>query len=220
MKVCTDACLFGSLAAKYINQKQAMQVLDIGAGTGLLTLMLAQKHPNAIIDAVEIDEAAAQQATENINASPWKNRIQVIQEDIKTITLPTQYDFILTNPPFFKNSLKSSDSKRNIALHSEALHLNELLTVVKKYLHNIGKCIVLLSLPATSFFEQALAKKGFYIQEKILIKQTPKHAYFRAVILFSKQKMETNFLEIIIQNENKQYTPAFAALLKDYYLNF
>lgn len=220
MKVCTDACLFGSLAATHANEKQTIQVLDIGIGTGLLTLMFAQKHANAIIDAIEIDGAAAQQATENINASPWKKRLHVIQGDIKKIPLHKQYDFIITNPPFFENSLKSNSSKRNIALHGEALHLKELLTIIKKYLCVRGQCIILLSLSTTFSFEQALAQEHLYIQEKIFIKQTPQHPYFRTVLLFSKQKTETTISEIIIQNEDGQYTPAFIALLKDYYLNF
>lgn len=220
MKVCTDTCLFGSLAATHTNKKQTLQVLDIGTGTGLLTLMFAQKHANAIIDAIEMDEAAAQQATENINASPWKKRLNIIQGDIKKIPLHKQYDFIITNPPFFENSLKSNSSKRNIALHDEALHLKELITIIKKYLCNSGQCIILLSLSTTFSFEQALAKEGFYIQEKIFIKQTPQHTYFRTVLLFSTQKTETTISEIIIQNEDKQYTPAFITLLKEYYLHF
>ena len=219
MKVCTDTCLFGSLAATHANEKQTIQVLDIGTGTGLLTLMFAQKHANAIIDAIEIDEAAAQQATENINASPWKKRLHVIQGDIKKIPLHKQYDFIITNPPFFENSLKSNSSKRNIALHGEALHLKELLTIIKKYLCVSGQCIILLSLSTTFSFEQALAQEHLYIQEKIFIKQTPQHPYFRTVLLFSKQKTETTISEIIIQNEDGQYTPTFITLLKDYYLN-
>lgn len=219
MKVCTDACLFGSLATMHVNKEKTIEVLDIGTGTGLLTLMFAQKHTYAIIDAIEIDSAAAKQAKENIQASPWKNRLNVIEGDIKTILSNKKYDFIITNPPFFENSLKSNNNKRNIALHSEALSLKELVGTLNKYLYNDGQSIVLLPFEKTTYFEQTASTAGFYIQEKFLIKQTPKHAYFRSILLFSKQKTETTISEIIIQNEDGQYTPTFIALLNDYYLN-
>src|SRR6187549_3527503 len=96
MKVCTDACIQGAYTVQHASSAQ--RIMDIGAGTGLLSLMLAQQLP-AVITAVELDTAAATQASANIAASPWANRIQVLVEDARELPVTTQYDFIITNPP-------------------------------------------------------------------------------------------------------------------------
>src|SRR4051812_5902465 len=140
MKVCTDACLFGAWISEEVKSKNSKvkSVLDIGTGTGLLSLMFAQKNLQSIIDAVEIDEAAAQQARENFEASPWKERLQIYSTSIKLFISEKKYDLIISNPPFFENDLKSDDSKRNLALHSSQLSLEELLDAITKHLKEDG----------------------------------------------------------------------------------
>jgi tRNA1Val (adenine37-N6)-methyltransferase len=103
--------------------------MDIGAGTGLLSLMYAQKNPGAIIDAVEIDEAASKQAKENFDASPWKDRLNNYNVSIQEFasTASKKYDLIFSNPPFYENALESVDEKRNLALHSSDLGFEDLL---------------------------------------------------------------------------------------------
>jgi len=221
MKVCTDACLFGSLLPTASGGGEAIKrVLDIGTGTGLLSLMYAQKNSNVFIDAVEIDEAAAKQAKENFEASPWNRRLKVHHASIQQFSesIHQQYDLIIANPPFFENDLRSNDSKRNIALHNDALQLENLLSVIQKLLTENGNFAVLLPYHRTGYFQQMATAKGFYLAEKILVKQTPIHAYFRSMLFFSSLHVETRSSEIVIQNETREYTPGFALLLKDYYL--
>jgi len=219
MKVCTDACLFAAWIAGN-SQLTAHRLLDIGTGTGLLSLMYAQKNPNAIIDAVEIDEAAAQQAKENFEASPWKERLQVYNIPIQQFNNPgiSQYDLVISNPPFFENQLKSSNTKRNLALHSEELGLEGLLNATDKNLKDDGSFAALLPYHRIGEFINLSLRHSFHPAEKILIKQTPKHNYFRTILLFTRREVSTKQSEIIIKDEEGKYTEEFVELLKDYYL--
>lgn len=220
MKVCTDACLFGAWSALTVNHQLSTvnHILDIGSGTGLLSLMSAQQFPDANIDAIEIDEAAVTQAHQNFQSSLWKERLNSIHGDVKEITFNKKYDLIISNPPFFENDLKSNDIKRNIALHSDALSLEELLQAIKNNITDNGKFAVLLPYHRSAYFEEIATAEKFYLEEKVSVKQTPKHAHFRSMLLFSKQPIATTQKEIIIKDEFNDYSTPFIKLLKDYYL--
>jgi tRNA1Val (adenine37-N6)-methyltransferase len=217
MKVCTDACLFGAwVAAKIKDSTDIQSILDIGTGTGLLSLMIAQKS-KAVIDAVEIDTAAALQAKENIDTSSFKNQIHVIEGDIKHITFKKAYDLIISNPPFFNNDLKSENQKRNLALHSEALSFDDLLSSAALITNNGAVFSVLLPWHRTNPFISKAASYQFFLREQVLVRQTEKHNYFRSMLCFVKKQTVTTKKEIIIKKEG-QYSPEFIELLKDYYL--
>lgn len=218
MKVCTDACLFGAFTANRL-PFTVHRVLDIGTGTGLLSLMLAQKNAHAVIDAIEIDDAAAEQARENFDASPWKEKLHVYNNSIQQIadTINKKYDVIISNPPFYEGDLKSDDAKRNLALHSSELKLQELISIADKLLHKDGSFFMLLPHYRTQEFEMLLREK-FFVKEKVLVKQTPKHDYFRCIFWMGKQNAEISESAIIIMNEAHKYTTEFVALLNDYYL--
>ena len=220
MKVCTDACLFGAWIAQYISTKKlvANSVLDIGTGTGLLSLMLAQKAETAQIDAIEIDPLAAQQAAHNFALSPWGNRLKAEVGDVKNISTANKYGLIISNPPFFENDLISPIRSRNVALHDASLTLSELLFVVKKNLQNDGKFAVLLPFHRSAYFEQSAKDKGLFLEHKVLVMQTDKHGYFRAMMLFGTTEVSTAESEFCIK-VNGEYTTEFIGLLKDYYLN-
>jgi tRNA1Val (adenine37-N6)-methyltransferase len=218
MKVCTDACLFGAWVAGKVERGQLSfdSVLDIGTGTGLLSLMMAQKSM-ARIDAIELDEHAAQQATENFELSNWSERLQVIPGDIKTVHLGKKYDFIISNPPFFENDLKSRDTQRNLALHSQELGLDELISSIKKQLADHGKFAVLLPYHRKEAFARLAFDEGFSLEEEACVKQTPLHNYFRVMFLFGSEPVAVKNESIIIR-DGEQYTSVFTDLLKDYYL--
>lgn len=217
MKVCTDACLFGAWIACN-SQLIVHDLLDVGAGTGLLSLMYAQKNPSATIDAVEIDAAAAKQAKENFNDSPWKERLHLHHCPIQEFTPPVKYDIIISNPPFFENDLKSDDVKRNLALHCSALSFDGLLNAAGALLKGDGLFAVLLPYHRAGEFIKAAAATGFFLQQRIDVKQSVKHNYFRSILFFSKTPQTFTVGEIIIVNEHGEYTAKFVALLKDYYL--
>ena len=218
MKVCTDACLFGAYIANEIEQSPVKNILDIGTGTGLLTLILAQKT-SATIDAVEIDGAAFTQAKENIAQSNWEEKIAIYNADILKFQPNKKYDCIISNPPFFEADLKSDDEKKNFAKHDTSLTLTELLNVITANLSADGFFAVLLPFRRSNYFEAEAAKINFNLIKKILINQTPKHNHFRSILIFSTKKLDTIQEEIIIKNEEGNYSTKFIELLKDYYLH-
>lgn len=225
MKVCTDACLFAALAAVYRPYRQTAKApgplincLDIGTGTGLLSLMFAQKNTGVKVDAVEIDAAAAEQAMQNIASSPWASNMQVFNEDILTFSPARQYDCIISNPPFFEGDLRSADKAKNDARHDTSLDLLQLLKAVDKLLHPGGFLAVLLPYQRVVYFAEEARKAGLYLVKQVSVKQTFRHKFFRGILFFTRQELKPVFETMIIKDPEHNYTPEFAAALKDYYL--
>lgn len=218
MKVCTDACLFGAWLVNTITRRNLpiADILDIGAGTGLLSLMLAQQT-EATIEAIEIDKAAAQQARENFEASPWKERIKLIEGDVRTTKLSKNSDLIVSNPPFFENDLKSHKKERNIALHSDNLNFEDLINFILKNLKSQGFFAVLLPYHRTNSFIDGAEENNLFAIEQVLVKQTERHPFFRSMLLFSLVESEVKKFEITIK-KNGEYSIEFVTLLKEYYL--
>jgi tRNA1Val (adenine37-N6)-methyltransferase len=224
MKVTTDACLFGAWVAENAKrQKEKVKnVLDIGGGTGLLSLMFAQKNSFAIIDAIEIDDEACSQAKENVEASPFAERINVMPGDIKTFPFTKKYDLIISNPPFYEKEIRSSDSKKNIAHHHSGLLLEELLTVIKRNLSTEGVFCLLLPFKRNEEIRKILLNQNLFVFKIVFVKQSNQHGYFRMMIagkLKQGNEIETNIDEISICDDQQQYTSEFIDLLKDYYLH-
>jgi len=223
MKVTTDACLFGAWVAKEVkidpdsHQEKDKNVLDIGTGTGLLSLMYVQKNPDVIIDAIEIDKDAYEQAKENVAGSPWNNRIHVLPGNVKAFSFEKKYDLIISNPPFYENELRSGDSKKNIAHHHEGLLLRELLQIIQTNLSSTG--IFCLLIPYKRNKELKILLKDFSVLQMTFVRQSPEHDYFRIMLMGElKRETETMIDEISIRDSTQQYTREFTELLKDYYL--
>lgn len=219
MKVCTDACLFGAWAAASSSQLKTRSLLDIGTGTGLLSLMLAQQLPDVIIDAVEIDKAASQQAKENFEASSWKEQLKIHNTSIQQFasTAKHQYDIIISNPPFYENDLKSGDAKRNMALHSAELKLEELIKISSELLKDDGKLFILIPYNRTEQLSQ-LIRDHLSIKEIVFVKQTLKHQFFRSMFLLGKKGSSTVTSDMVVMEGGGRYSDGFVALLKGYYL--
>jgi tRNA1Val (adenine37-N6)-methyltransferase len=226
MKVTTDACLFGAWVTERINKEQLIinNCLDIGTGTGLLSLMLAQKIATAEIDAIEIDEAAAKQAQANVDTSPWKDKIFVLPGDAKDMayTFAKEYDVIISNPPFYENELTSPDAQKNTAHHDSGLLLTELLQVIKDILHPEGRFYLLL--PYKRLLEAGLLFQKYHlaITHITLVKQSPQLTPFRFFVAGEhRANSEAVYTkdEITIRDEKNEYSNKFIDLLKDYYLH-
>lgn len=233
LKVSTDSCLFGAWVAEEVRSMKyevrsadkslathhsPLTILDIGAGTGLLMLMLAQKC-NALIDGVEIDTPSYEQANENIVASPWKDRLKLFHADVKQFIFSKKYDLIISNPPFYEGDLKSGVAHRNVAMHDEGLKLDELITVVDANLNEDGNFAVLLPFQRAAYMIALAEPLHLYLQKHVEVRQSVKHGFFRSMLLFSRKKAEPVIEELAIKDASNQYTNEFICVLKDYYLH-
>jgi tRNA1Val (adenine37-N6)-methyltransferase len=193
--------------------------MDIGAGTGLLSLMLAQQLHTATITATELDGDAARQAAENMAISPWAVRICVITGDVKELPVRVPYDFIITNPPFYEADLKSNDQLRNQAMHATTLNYASLLEVIDNHLQTEGAFSILLPYQPFKNFTAKAADAGFHAEQILHIKQSDQHDYFRSVGIFKRREGVTHIAEMSIRETCNIYSPAFIDLLKPYYLH-
>lgn len=224
MKVCTDACILGAWAS--VEGKK--QILDIGTGTGLLALMLAQRTANdTVISAIEIEPNAAAQAKENFQKSPYQSQINLYEQPIQqfiTEANKNAYDCIVVNPPFYAAHQKSPSEAKNIAMHSEQLHLPELIRCFEHLLSPEGQCFVLLPPASFSAFELAVQKSTLHTARILEIYHQEGKNILRKIYVLSHHKntaeRNQNHTEILYIKENEQYTPSFIQLMKDYYLIF
>ena len=157
-------------------------------------------------------------ARENIEGSPWKERLHLFYGDVKQFAFQKQYDFIISNPPFYEGDLKSDASNRNVAMHDAGIKLDELLQVVDKNLSEDGSFAVLLPYNRTDQFIGDAIKNGLFLFERMNVKQSVNHSFFRSVLLFERKKGNPEMKELSIKDETNQYTESFIKLLKDYYL--
>lgn len=231
MKVCTDACILGAWFARQM--KNVYSVLDIGSGSGLLMLMLAQRS-NAVIHGIEIDPGAVEQSMENIRESgfahaaptpsnrltnlPSKHtqthipndqtakktgllftnentfaaapseRLFIFHGDARHYAFPEQYDFIISNPPFYENDLQSASDAKNAAKHSTNLDFRELLAIIDNNLSAAGTFGVLLPFYRRETFDQLASEAGFKPISRLFVRQSPDHNYFRAILHYGRKR--------------------------------
>lgn len=222
MKVCTDACLFGAWAAADLHIQTARHILDIGAGTGLLSLMLAQQT-SARITAIEIEEGAYQQTKSNFELSPWKDRMVVVHNSIQDYASSQQeaaFDCIITNPPFYEGDLQSPKTSKNLASHSIALPWDALAKAAGQLLKTNGAWFVLVPTLRAYTMQKLANNYGMQLAKEILMYNDEKHLPIRAMLKFVKQTtVAVERSKIIIKNADQSYSTAFTTLLKDYYLH-
>ncbi len=217
MKVGTDGVLLGA----WTGVEKAQNILDIGTGTGLVALMLAQRSL-AKIDAVEIDECSSMQARENVTLSPWKERINVYSSSIQDYAhyCTTAYHLIVSNPPFFENASKASEPARTVARHTDMLSPIDLLNISQKLLKPDGRLAVIYPIEAANSFQNTATKYGIFCQKKLLVKPTPTRSAKRVLMEFSTTQTNPVEQTLSIETDRHRYTPEFIDLVKDFYLKY
>lgn len=213
LKVTTDACLLGALAYR----QNARRILDIGTGNGILALMAAQLHPEAVVTAVEIHPETAELANQNFADSPFSDRIRLICSDIVLADTGRDFDLIVCNPPYFKKHLKGPDNSRNLAMHDFNLSENDLMTVFEDKLSETGKACIIVPPQSVSSFSLAARACGLHTTVITEVFNRPgKH--FRTCLQFEKKPAGHKTYQLLLTDENNQRTETFAKLMYDFYL--
>lgn len=222
MKIGTDAVLLGAWAS--IKHKP-LSILDIGAGTGVLALMLAQRSAEAginpeVIDALEIDEAAYEQCVDNFEYAPWADKLfcyhASLGEFVAEIDEP--YDLIISNPPFYSEDFKTENQQRDMARFQDAMPFSHLLEGVSKLLSETGEFSVIIPFQETATFIALAANFHLFPNKLTQVQGNPGSEIKRSLLAFTRIKTEIAKTHLIIETERHQYTDDYIALTKNFYL--
>ncbi len=217
MKIGTDGILLGAWA----NVNNTSSAIDIGTGTGIIALMLAQKNSSLTIDAIESDKAACIDAQTNFLSSPWLNRLNLYNEAIQEYNPKKKYDCIISNPPFFEKSLKSVTNSRSLARHTNSLHYKDLLEFSKNNLSDNGSLSIILPVEQAFKCTTIADKYSLYLNRRCNVFPKPNKKQHRTLLELSKRNNELTENDLIIETENRHnYTHDYINLTKDFYIIF
>lgn len=224
MKVGTDGVLLGAWATPPLG---ATDILDIGTGTGVIALMLAQRFEKCQVDGVEIDIQSSLQAKENVASTLWRERITIYNLSVQSFADEIgerRYDSVVSNPPYFSNSLKSPDNKRTTARHNDSLSIEELLISSSRVLKLEGRLSVVLPIQEGEELIKRSIKFGFQTTRvcsvfPTMLSEKPKRLLIE--LSLTQNKIERQESRLVIEKEKRgDYTEDYIALTKDFYLKF
>ena len=215
MKVGTDGVLLGAWAPA----EGCRHILDVGTGTGLIALQLAQRFPQAHIVGVEIDAEAAKQAAENVQNSPWPDRIQVQTGDFRLYTPTHSFDLIVSNPPYFVDALNCPNLQRNTARHAGGLNYELLFQRSAQMLTPTGIVAVVIPAETEAHVMHVAGNHGFYTYHRLSVFTKPNKPCRRILLALGTNPMHSHQEEILhIEDDNGNYSPAYKALTGSFYL--
>jgi tRNA1Val (adenine37-N6)-methyltransferase len=216
MKVGTDGTLLGAWSQASAGP---CRVLDVGTGTGLIALMMAQRYPEALVIAIDIDEKAVFQAQENVSASPFADRIKVLEADVQTFEDSVKFDSIVCNPPFFEDSLVCPDPQRTEARHTVSLGYRQLMESAFRLLKDDGRFSVIIPADCRSRLESEAHLRGFFISRLCSVQTTSKKAPKRYMIEFAKHPVnEIDITNGILESLPQIRSDWYRELTQDFYI--
>lgn len=217
MKIGTDGVLLGT----WTNLGQHLQsILDIGAGTGLIALMMAQRSAAEVIDAIEIDSDAYEQCVENFESSPWADRLYCyhagLDEFVDEMNKP--YELIVCNPPFYTETVSSGNMQRDQARQTAFLPFDELLRGVAVLLASNGSFSTIIPHTEEGQFIRIALSCGLFPKRCLHVKGNPKAEFKRSLLEFTRQRLVCGVNQLVIETNRHEYTPDYVNLTKDFYL--
>ena len=217
MKIGTDGVLLGAWTPLFNNP---YNLLDIGAGTGILSLMLAQRSNLEQIDAIEIDEGAYEQCVENFEASPWSDRLFCFHAGLDEFVddPEDEYDLIISNPPFYTDTFKSENTQRDIARFEDALPFEELIEAAALLLSDNGIFSVIIPFKEEKKFVAMCKELELFPLKITRVKGTPTAEIKRSLLAFTRIQQTPIIDELTVEISRHQYTPEYIALTQDFYL--
>jgi len=216
MKVGTDAVLLGA----WCDVSNKNRMLDIGTGTGIISLMAAQRNPNLMIQGIDVDDTAVNQALANVKHSPFLPQISIKHCDLKDYGIQNHpFDLIVSNPPFFNEDTFAPDASRNIARHSTSLPPELLVEKSVSLLASNGILDVILPYPSAPNFIATAAMYGIYLKRRTDVRNSPKKPFKRSLLEFSREIRNASVSALTIRNTDNSYTDEYISLTKDFYIN-
>ncbi|WP_186376538.1 tRNA(1)(Val) (adenine(37)-N(6))-methyltransferase TrmN [Yersinia alsatica] len=219
MKVGTDGVLLGAWAPV----EKARKVLDIGCGSGLIALMIAQRSaPEVEIDGVELEPEAAQQASSNAAQSPWAERVHIYAQDVHQFaeSHPHQYDLIVSNPPYFAPAVACRDEARDTARYTGSLTHDALLNCAEKLITKEGVFCVVLPHDLGEELARLAVQQDWFVHCQVNIRDRPGKPLHRMLLTLSRQPAETQYQHLDLRQSEGVYSPEFCALISEFYLNY
>ena len=219
MKVGTDGVLLGAWAPV----DQASTILDVGTGTGLIALMLAQRNPHATITAIDIDKEACEEAAANFKSSPWLSRLTASNVSLQEFLQVSgkKYDLLVSNPPYFSRSMQAPCLRRTHSRHDETLSIADLIQCSKQLLNDRGTLALVLPVDQYEKLGLVAVQQGLYEQRRVLVHPNPGKPVKRILSVWgftSPDRVEEDNL-VIENGVRHQYSDAYIQLTKDFYLN-
>jgi tRNA1Val (adenine37-N6)-methyltransferase len=219
MKINTDGVMLGAMST-ISNTVLRPHCLDIGTGTGVIAMMLAQRFPEAIVDAVDIEESAAHAASTNFLASPFNDRLNLFFGDITTYQTKFKYDLIVSNPPYFLKDLKSVEMKKSVARHAGDSFFEGLISKSAELLSTHGLLWLILPLKQAELVSSMGLSYGLCVNKVVNIHSDNSKPIIRKVICLGREILESKEQSFYIYESEKVYTEQYKALLKDFFLAF
>lgn len=217
MKINTDGVLLGAIA----DADNSKNILDIGSGTGVISLMLAQRYSTAFIDAVEIDELAYQRTKSNFEQSLFADRLRAYSSSFEHMTPPHQYDMIVSNPPFYTNSLHNPNAKKKLARHTDLTFFVKLIQFGFFHLKPQGSLQLILPVDLATELLELAKPMGLYLSKQILVRSFIHSAPFRSIVELRKE-IVANIVEssLVIYESQGEYTSEYKKILSPFFLAY